>query len=87
MEFIRSCDGACALGARWPLRAQTSNSPAAKMEVITGGESAIQRDQRVFKGMRSELVRDVHVGGALQHLRVDDISNNGVIFALKVLVE
>jgi hypothetical protein len=89
---------ACALGRAMAAAGANVQQPSRKMEVITGGESAIERqpgrefqaawpgnDQRVFKGMCFELIRDVRVGGALQHLRVDDISNNGLIIRAKGL--
>jgi hypothetical protein len=117
---------ACALGRAMATAGANVQQPSRKMEVITGGESAIERqpgrefqaawhgnirpenrdsphglwrhrrhfskiidlpgnDQRVFKGMCFELIRDVRVGSALQHLRVDDISNNGLIIRAKGL--
>jgi hypothetical protein len=37
--------------------------------------------------VRFELIGDVHVLGALKHLRVDDVRNDGLIFARKVITK
>ena len=46
-----------------------------------------QRMLQLLMGVLLELIGDVHIFGALQHLRIDHIGDDRLIFARQVLVQ
>ncbi len=38
-------------------------------------------------GMDFELIGDVHILSAAEHLRIDDIGDDGLVFARQVLIQ
>ena len=47
----------------------------------------LERVREFFRGVHFKFLRDIHVGSALQHLAVDDVGNDRLVFAGEVFVQ
>ena len=57
--------------------------PAEVVDVLGNGQRVLQ----LLAGVLLELLRDGHVLGALEHLRVHDVGDDRLVFARQILVE